>query len=102
MQSKKFDKNKIWKVVNKEKKINDKCIHINSKQVSKIIKNDSKGEEDIKTEYMIQPENNTFNDEELMKKIKNNLDDNLRVMLNFSYENFLSKESENDSTIEVP
>ena len=102
MQSKKFDKNKIWKVVNKEKKINDKCILINSKQVSKIIKNDSKGEEDIKTEYMIQPENNTFNDEELMKKIKNNLDDNLRVMLNFSYENFLSKESENDSTIEVP
>ena len=31
-----------------------------------------------------------------MKKIKNSLDDNLKVMLNFSYENFLSKESERD------
>ena len=97
-----MDKNKFWKVVNKDKKFNDKCIHINSKEVNKIIKNVSKDEEDIKNEYMVQPNNNTFNDEELMKKIKNNLDDNLRVMLNFSYENFLSKESENDSTIEIP
>ena len=102
MQNKKLDKNKFWKVVNKDKKVSDKYIHINSKEVNKIIKNDIKNEEDIKkTEYMIQPDNNTFNDEELMKKIKNNLDDNLRVMLNFSYENFLSKESENDSTIEI-
>ena len=102
IQNKKLDKNKFWKVVNKDKKFNDKCIHINSKEVNKIIKNVSKDEEDIKNEYMVQPNNNTFNDEELMKKIKNNLDDNLRVMLNFSYENFLSKESENDSTIEIP
>ena len=32
-----------------------------------------------------------------MKKIKNSIDDNLKVMLNFSYENFLSKESDRES-----
>ena len=36
--------------------------------------------------------------EDILKKIKNTLDDdNLKGMLNFSYENFLSKESERDS-----
>lgn len=35
--------------------------------------------------------------EELMKTIKSTLDDNLKVMFNFSYENFLSKESESES-----
>ena len=36
--------------------------------------------------------------EEMLKKIKNSLDDdNLKEMLNFSYENFLSKESEGES-----
>ena len=38
------------------------------------------------------------NSEEMLKKIRNSLDDdNLKGMLNFSYENFLSKESERDS-----
>ena len=38
------------------------------------------------------------NPEEMLDKIKNTLDDdNLKVMLNFSYENFLSKESERES-----
>lgn len=35
--------------------------------------------------------------EELMKAIKSTLDDNLKIMFNFSYENFLSKESESES-----
>ena len=35
--------------------------------------------------------------EEIMKQIKNTIDDNLKIMLNFSYENFLSKESEHES-----
>ena len=35
--------------------------------------------------------------EEMMKKIKNTVDDNLKKMFNFSYENFLSKESEQES-----
>ena len=35
--------------------------------------------------------------EEMMKKIKNSIDDNLKIMFNFSYENFLSKESEQES-----
>ena len=33
---------------------------------------------------------------ELISKIKNSLDDNLKHILNFSYENFLNKESERD------
>ena len=32
-----------------------------------------------------------------MKQIKNTIDDNLKIMLNFSYENFLRKESEHES-----
>ena len=32
-----------------------------------------------------------------MKQIKNSIDDNLKIMLNFSYENFLSKESGHES-----
>ena len=35
--------------------------------------------------------------EEMIKQIKNTIDDNLKVMFNFSYENFLSKESEHES-----
>ncbi len=35
--------------------------------------------------------------EEMMKQIKNTIDDNLKIMLNFSYENFLRKESEHES-----
>ena len=35
--------------------------------------------------------------EEMMEKIKSTLDDNLKGMFNFSYENFLSKESEPES-----
>ena len=35
--------------------------------------------------------------EEQLKKIKSGLDDNLKFLFNFSYENFLNKESENDS-----
>ena len=35
--------------------------------------------------------------EEQLKQIKSGLDDNLKFLFNFSYENFLNKESENDS-----
>ena len=39
-----------------------------------------------------------LNSDEMLDKIKKSLDDdNLKVMLNFSYENFLSKESERES-----
>ena len=41
--------------------------------------------------------NKNAKNEEIMKQIKNSLDDNLKVMFNFSYENFLSKESETES-----
>ena len=39
----------------------------------------------------------TLKNEEMIKQIKNTIDDNLKVMFNFSYENFLSKESEHES-----
>ena len=35
--------------------------------------------------------------EEMLEKIKSTLDDNLKDMFNFSYENFLSKKSEPES-----
>ncbi len=35
--------------------------------------------------------------DEMLKQIKNTIDDNLKLMFNFSYENFLSRESENES-----
>ena len=35
--------------------------------------------------------------EDQLKQIKSGLDDNLKFLFNFSYENFLNKESENDS-----
>ena len=41
--------------------------------------------------------NNINKNEEMMKQIKNTLDENLKVIFNFSYENFLSKESESES-----
>ena len=42
-------------------------------------------------------QNIDMENDELMKKIRNSIDDNLKVMLNFSYENFLSKESDRES-----
>jgi hypothetical protein len=47
---------------------------------------------EIKTEKNI----NTKNNNEFILKIKDSLDDNLKHILNFSYENFLNKESERD------
>jgi len=40
---------------------------------------------------------NNCKNEDIIKQIKNTIDDNLKVMFNFSYENFLSKESEHES-----
>ena len=105
--SKKLDKNNFLKIVNNitnKKHINDKkYIHIDSIEINNIIKSNEKKEKNNKDNMNIDnkngsckcPNNNVTN-EELMKKIKNSLDDNLKVMLNFSYENFLSKESERE------
>ena len=104
---KKLDKKNFLKIVNNitnKKNINDKkYIHIDNIEINNIIKSSEKIEEK-KGNLKIEKNNNGFNkfqnakvtNEELMKKIKNSLDDNLKVMLNFSYENFLSKESERD------
>ena len=42
-------------------------------------------------------ENNEIKNLEQLKKIKSTLEDNLKYMFNFSYENFLNKESETES-----
>jgi len=97
----KLDKNNFLNIVNNitnKKNINDKkYIHINSIEINNIIKNNEDNIENNDSK-----ENNNglqinLTNEELMKKIKNSIDDNLKVMLNFSYENFLSKESERES-----
>ena len=99
------DNNKTISYINNitnKKNINDKkYIHIDSIEINNIIK--SKEKEDGKENVNIDSNNgsNKFQNvnvtnEELMKKIKNSIDDNLKVMLNFSYENFLSKESERE------
>ena len=115
--NKKLDKQNFLKIVNNitnKKNINDKkYIHIDSIEINNIIKsNNNKVENNNKVDNDNNKDNinldidnkngsnnfpnfNIANDE-LMKKIKNSLDDNLKVMLNFSYENFLSKESERE------
>ena len=97
----KLDKNNFLNIVNNitnKKNINDKkYIHINSIEINNIIKSNQNNKDNKDSK-----ENNNglqinLTNEEMMKKIKNSIDDNLKVMLNFSYENFLSKESERDS-----
>ena len=104
--NKKLDKNNFLKIVNNitnKKNINDKkYIHIDSIEINNIIKSNEKEEtkkENINMDSKngsLRYQNFNVTNEELMKKIKNSLDDNLKVMLNFSYENFLSKESERE------
>ena len=97
----KLDKNNFFNIVNNitnKKNINDKkYIHINSIEINNIIKSNENNNNNNDSK-----ENNNglqinLANEEMMKKIKNSIDDNLKVMLNFSYENFLSKESERES-----
>ena len=94
----KLDKNNFLNIVNNitnRKNINDKkYIHINSIEINNIIKSneDNNDSKENNNGFQINIAN-----EEMMKKIKNSIDDNLKVMLNFSYENFLSKESERES-----
>ena len=103
--NKKLDKNNFLKIVNNitnKKNINDKkYIHIDSIEINNIIKSNEKkdGKENVNIDSnngSNKFQNVNVTNEELMKKIKNSLDDNLKVMLNFSYENFLSKESERE------
>ena len=104
--NKKLDKKNFLKIVNNitnKKNINDKkYIHIDSIEINNIIKSNEKVGNNKENMNLDNKNGNhkyqNFNvtNEELMKKIKNSLDDNLKVMLNFSYENFLSKESERE------
>ena len=98
----KLKKNSFLNIVNNitnKKNINDKkYIHISSIEINNIIKSDEqKGDNTEIMESNHKFKNIDIENDELMKKIKNSIDDNLKVMLNFSYENFLSKESDRDS-----
>lgn len=79
-----------------------------NKSSGPIMINNSKSKEKekekvIKTQYIDLAksdegqQNSQPKNEEMMKVIKLSLDDNLKYMFNFSYENFLSKESESQS-----
>jgi hypothetical protein len=74
-----------------------------SNNISKI---KSKENKKVNEEIILDKENNingqrkiigrTTKNNDLILKIKDSLDDNLKHILNFSYENFLNKESERD------
>ena len=88
-------KNKLspnTRVINTDKKNEN----INSNK--KIYKKESKNKKEEKKDdnQKNEKEKEKKNDEQL-KQIKSGLDDNLKFLFNFSYENFLNKESENDS-----
>ena len=82
----------------KEPSNNTKSMKTLNNQVSPLCRYSKIDKNDIKM-FDINNENNknNFLGEEMMVKIKNSLDDNLKLMFNFSYENFLSKESEQES-----
>ena len=64
----------------------------------KIYKKESRNKKEENKEDNKNKENEKENKtEEQLKQIKSGLDDNLKFLFNFSYENFLNKESENDS-----
>ena len=97
-------KNKISNTIIYSDKKND-IINNNNKSIrvrensNKIIprKNEVK-DSNINEDIVInnKNENNKKNDEQL-KQIKSGLDENLKFLFNFSYENFLNKESESES-----
>ena len=71
-------------------------------EVVKKVKEDIAGDKNVSASKHSRDQNTKVSNknnknEEIMKQIKNSLDDNLKVMFNFSYENFLSKESETES-----
>ena len=98
----KLNKNNFLNIVNNitnKRNFNDKkYIHINSIEINNIIKRGNENDEIIENKDNTNIyQNLDSTNEEMMNKIKDSIDDNLRVMLNFSYENFLSKESERES-----
>ena len=100
-------KNKKYKSIEKNisKNTNDKSNNFYNEYKNKFNFDDKRKKKIINIK-LINPKNNggtsvlrpLQNSEEMLKKVKSSLeDDNLKVMLNFSYENFLSKESERES-----
>ena len=100
----KFGKKKIsTSIINSEKKKeiknhNNKSILIlENNNINNIQKNNVNiNEINIVNNINKNNENNNKNDEQL-KQIKSGLDENLKFLFNFSYENFLNKESESES-----
>lgn len=64
-------------------------------KITQIITNDSISKKTDKQNEM--SKSNILRTDEQMKEIKSGLDENLKVMFNFSYEGFLNKESESES-----
>jgi hypothetical protein len=77
----------IKKIIKYNKNNSENKKIINNTYIQSIIKNDK---DDCKVSEKITKSN------ELISKIKESLDDNLKHIFNFSYENFLNKESERE------
>ncbi len=113
-QTNNFNKNKISKTIKYYDKKNE---NINNNKSTKAkeninIKSDKKSEiiekkneinnirnnisNNINKNINLNKNENKKNDEQL-KQIKSGLDENLKFLFNFSYENFLNKESESES-----
>jgi hypothetical protein len=85
-------KSAINNLVNSDKKKE------NMNNNKKIFKKETKDKTKENQEENKNNENEKENkNEEQLKQIKSGLDENLKYLFNFSYENFLNKESENDS-----
>ena len=92
--------NLIWKKKNNpnisiRKKITSNNLNL-EKKIEKI--NYEEGIMNIENEEgKVNNKNKKTKNDEQLKQIKSGLDDNLKILFNFSYENFLNKESESES-----
>ena len=96
--SKKMKNNNIYSKNKKDKNnlINSDKKNENINNNKNIYKKENKKQEKKEENKKKEKEKENKNEEQL-KQIKSGLDDNLKFLFNFSYENFLNKESENDS-----
>ena len=97
--NKNFIKNKISNtIIHSEKK--NEILNINNHSIRErenTNKNKSKKSENIENINEISNVKNENINEEQLKQIKSGLEENLKFLFNFSYENFLNKESESES-----
>ena len=83
----------VYKILNQRKNNNNNNVMIKNRNNTY---NNNKAKKQI-TNNLLSVNKGKNSNEEQLKQIKSGLDENLKFLFNFSYENFLNKESENDS-----